>query len=116
MTMTTSWVLVPVLLAASSVACGGGGGTTSSTTDTQLTAARGPDGVTTTYHAGALPAPQGALTITVAAPGTAINGGSALVSVAGVGRAREGPRRDRRRQRLLGDRGPPRERRSPTSC
>jgi hypothetical protein len=82
MTTTTtrmSWALVPVLLvAAGSIACGGGERTA---TNTQVTGARGPDGVAATYHAGPLPAPQGALTITVPASGTAINGGSTMITV-----------------------------------
>jgi len=74
----TFWALVPVLLAAGSIACGGG---ERAGTNTQLTGARGIDGVAATYHPGALPAPQGALSITVPTAGTAINGGSAMVTV-----------------------------------
>ena len=82
MNNTTSWAVVLVLLGACGAACGGGD---RARTDTQLTGARGPDGVAATYHAGALPAPHGALTITLPAAGTAINGGSAMVSVTASG-------------------------------
>jgi hypothetical protein len=74
-----SWVVLPVLTAAGSIACGGGGERAS--TNTQLTGARGSDGVVATYHAGALPAPHGALAVSVPASGTAINGGSAMITV-----------------------------------
>jgi hypothetical protein len=59
-----------------------GGGTDGPvTTSAQVSRVRGPDGTDATYHTGTLPAPAGTIDVTVPATGTAINGGSTMITV-----------------------------------
>jgi hypothetical protein len=60
----------------------GGGADGPVTTSGQVSRVRGPDGTDATYHTGALPAPSGTIDVTVPPSGTAINGGSTMITVA----------------------------------
>jgi hypothetical protein len=60
------------------VGCGGGGG---GGAKAQLTGVASIDGTPAVYHAGALPAPHGALTVSVPSTRDVINGGSTQVTI-----------------------------------
>ena len=79
--MSKSWPSILVVVSLMSVgACGGGGGGEGGSRDT-VSGVVGPDGAAATYRAGALPTPQGTLTVTVPPTGSGINGGSVMVTV-----------------------------------
>jgi len=76
---TISWtaVLAAVFLAA----CGGGGGGGASGTQKVVGGASVEGGGAATYHDGALPAPAGALAVTIPATGMGINGGTSSFEI-----------------------------------
>lgn len=79
---------VVIVLGASS-GCGGGGaggaggtgGGSTASTRSEVTGVSTVDGTPATFHPGALPTPHGALTVTVPASGSVINGGSTQITV-----------------------------------
>jgi len=73
-------LLAAVVVAAlcSNFACGG---TSHRGVRQAVTGVRGPDGGAATFHEGALPAPTGTIDVTVPSTGTAINGGSTMITV-----------------------------------